>query len=233
MRRIRKSTEPLHFSTWKQQFLINSGREPVYSDIYGTDEYGKLKKELLEEQGYICCYCEKRIGGNSMRDCTIEHFMPRNPDPNCLSGDEYTRCVNAQLQYENLFASCKGMEQVSLDHCNHKKDNWFDFKYCVSPTSEQIEGIFGFRTNGKIFAEGSNLCAEKMKQHLNLDTYVLQEQRKTAYSTICEVEFDDVNILDDEYVYSVLDFYSEKDTDGKHEPFISMITYCIQNYILN
>ena len=46
-----------------------------------------------------------------------------------------------------------------------------------------------------------------MKQHLNLDTYVLQEQRKTAFSTIYEVEFDDVNILDDEYVYSVLDFY--------------------------
>lgn len=81
MRQIRKNPEPDHFFYWKMDYKSRNGREAVYDDLKGAQEYFLLKKNLLEEQGYICCYCEKRIGqeGN-LSDCDIEHFMPRHPD---------------------------------------------------------------------------------------------------------------------------------------------------------
>lgn len=108
MRQIRKNPEPDHFY-WKMDYKSRNGREAVYDDLKGTQEYFLLKKNLLEEQGYICCYCEKRIGqeGN-LSDCDIEHFMPRHPDSRTLSVQECAICKDAQLAYTNLFASCKG-----------------------------------------------------------------------------------------------------------------------------
>lgn len=152
MRQIKKKPEPAHFIKWKSDFKAANCRDAVYSDLFATHEYYHLKKSLLEEQGYICCYCEKKIGLNAnLRDCDIEHFMPRNPDHRFLSSIECKQCRDAQMDYTNLFVSCKGEDAYSADHCNHKKDNWFDFGKCISPTDDRIKGMFGFKLNGKIF----------------------------------------------------------------------------------
>lgn len=206
MRRIKKMPEPSHFRIWKQKFR--------------------------EEQGYICCYCEQRIGVKSANDCDIEHFMPRHPDKNRLSPKECEICSSAQLEYDNLLVSCKGEDAYSLDHCNHKKDNWFDFRLCVSPITEEIEGLFGYRTNGKIFAVGNDERAEEMKKRLNLDTYVLQNKRKAAYDAVIDMEFGDSDELwvDREYVAETIASYGERDSSGRYVQFCSMITYCLEHY---
>lgn len=231
MRKIQKKAAPGHFIKWKNDFRKNHGREPVYDDLIGTAEYVAVKKELLEEQGYICCYCEKEIGVRANNDCDIEHFMPRNPDKRMLTFDECRKCRDAQMDYDNLFVSCKGEEQYSLDHCNHKKDNWFDFQHCISPASEEVQGIFGFRVSGKMVALNGNPSAEEMIKHLNLNTYILQEQRKNAYDAVLEAEFDDDELIgDDIYLLETIAEYKEKDENGRHVPFCSMITYCLTNY---
>ncbi len=231
MHKIQKRAVPVHFLNWKASFLRNYGREPVYEDFIKTGEYIALKKELLEEQGYICCYCEKEIGVHGQNDCDIEHFMPRHPDRRFLSVQECAICRQAQLDYNNLLVSCKGNEKYSLDHCNHKKGNWFDFRYCISPVSGKTETMFGFRLSGKIFARDNDRGAEEMKNQLNLDTYVLREQRKKAYDAVLEAEFDEEELLEDEaYVQDTIAEYREKDENGRYVPFCSMITYCLANY---
>jgi hypothetical protein len=55
---------------------------------------GELDKFLLEEQGYICCYCGKRIPDNN--NFVREHFEDKN----------HNRAL--VFQYSNLFASCEG-----------------------------------------------------------------------------------------------------------------------------
>jgi uncharacterized protein (TIGR02646 family) len=232
MRRIRKRSEPVHFTNWKQTFRTVNGREPEYDDLHGTGEYGKLRRTLLQEQGYICCYCEKQIGVGTETDCDIEHFMPRHPDQRELTAAECKKCRDAQLDYTNMMVSCKGEEAYSVDHCNHKKDNWFDFRFCVSPVSEEIVGLFGYRPHGKIFAINNDQRAEEMKRHLNLDTYVLQEQRKAAFDTVLEQEFGDNDELwmDDQYIADTISFYNEMDDKGRYAPFCSMITYCLEHY---
>ena len=122
MRYIQKKAEPEFFKIWKQDFCQVYGNQPKYDDLKGTSTYVSLKKSLLEEQGYLCCYCEKRIGTNMYAtDCDIEHFMPRHPDKRYLTAVECAVCENAQLDYQNIMVSCKGEPQDWIAHCNHKK----------------------------------------------------------------------------------------------------------------
>lgn len=229
MRCIRKNPEPDHFVNWKRDFLKSNGREAAYDDLPKTEEYLRLKESLLKEQGYICCYCEKRIGRQKyLQDCDIEHFMPRHPDRKILSAAECQMCEDAQLDYRNLFASCKGEEAYSADHCNHKKDNWFHFQECISPADSRINGLFGFRLNGKIFVRGSE--GREMAKHLNLNSYVLQEQRKAAFLAVMEVEFEDEDLLGNgDYIEALIGDYDSMQ-NGEYAEFCSMIVYCLREY---
>ncbi len=209
MRQIKKNPEPNHFVNWKSNFRATNHRDAVYSDLYATREYYDLKKSLLEEQGYICCYCEKKIGrSTNLKDCDIEHFMPRNPDCSYLTSAECDRCRDAQMEYTNLFVSCKGESAYSIDHCNHKKDNWFDFEKCISPIDDRIKGMFGFRLDGKIFLK--NPLGSEMEKYLNLNSYILEEQRKAVLDTVLDIEFADEDLFaDKDYVEAVAGDYED------------------------
>ena len=227
MRQIKKSPEPGHFIKWKKDFKFSNGRDAEYEDLNGTNEYLLLKKSLVEEQGYICCYCEKRIGKQQyLTDCDIDHFRPRHPDSRVLSPKERKRCIDAQMDYANLFASCKGEIGESADHCNHKKDNWFSFRSCISPSDPRIGGVFGFGLDGRLFVKDP--AGQEMARHLNLNSYVLQEQRKAAFDAMMEVEFEDEDLLGDrEYVEAVIGDYESME-GGEYTEFCSMIVYCLR-----
>ena len=234
MHQIKKDTEPIDFTRWKNDFQTIYGRNPVYDDLKATTEYWILKKHLVEEQGYICCYCEREIGKLvSLTDCNVEHFKPRHPAKNLpLTPEQRQECIDAQLDYNNLYASCLGEKQYYTDHCNHKKDNWYDFEVCVLLTDSRINDLFGYRLSGKMFAIGSNAKAQEFLNHLNLDSYALREQRKNAYDAIIEEEFvEDELWRDREYIADTITYYRHKH-DGKYHPFCSMIAYCLEHYAL-
>ena len=56
--------------------------------------YKELKKVLLKDQGFICCYCGKRIFDD--HNTVIEHLIPKG------SNKDLT------LDFDNLLASCNG-----------------------------------------------------------------------------------------------------------------------------
>jgi hypothetical protein len=64
MKRIIKGSEPPCLLKYRQT------ASATYEDYRPKDP---LKKALLTEQGYICCYCMKRISEEKME---IEHFKP-------------------------------------------------------------------------------------------------------------------------------------------------------------
>lgn len=233
MHYIQKRAEPEFFKMWKQNFYRTNGGMPVYDDLKGTELYVRLKESLTEEQGYLCCYCEKYIGTRAYyTDCDIEHFMPRHPDKRYLNNAECLICESAQLDYSNMMASCKGEEQDWLNHCNHKKDNWYNFKTCISPTDEKIKSIFGYSTEGKMFPIDGNEFGSDMQKHLNLNSEILKRQRREAYLTVIEQEFDDDELLTDmEYISATIQEYNEMH-DGKYHEFSSMITYCLENFFI-
>lgn len=67
MKWIQKSDEPQEVLQWKQKFRNRHHRMADYSDLNDNLEIkGQLKASLLSEQGYICCYCSKRIGNEKL-----------------------------------------------------------------------------------------------------------------------------------------------------------------------
>ena len=74
-----------------------------------------VKLVLLNEQGCLCPFCEKRL---EIGTATIEHFQPQSIYP------------HLQLDYFNLFACCHV--------CNQKKDDHLIPSYIFDPRSDSF-----------------------------------------------------------------------------------------------
>ena len=70
-----------------------------YNSI-SADTKKELRESLIEEQGFVCCYCLKRIPENKMdlNHTKIEHFKCQKKYP------------HLDLEYSNLHLACKGKE---------------------------------------------------------------------------------------------------------------------------
>ncbi|MFY7788305.1 MAG: hypothetical protein ACOVQA_10570 [Thermoflexibacteraceae bacterium] len=106
MQPIHKNTPLIDLDEWVEHNLTpnnallalrncNSEKKAAFwwKKLSNTGVWGKLKNHLLQEQGFVCCYCGGRIGEHTME---IEHFYPK-------SNGVY---VGLMFTYENLFASC-------------------------------------------------------------------------------------------------------------------------------
>ena len=104
------------------------------------------------------------------------------------------------------------------------------FQACISPADPKIRGIFGFKLDGKMFAKDP--IGQEMARHINLNSYVLEEQRKAALDTVLDIEFENEDLLNDrDYMEAVVGDY-ESMQDGKFAEFCSMITYCLREYYI-
>ena len=116
MKHIVKQEEPQVFSDWKG--LSSMDWQPSY-DILSGPVKRVVKQALMAEQGYLCCYCERRL---AEEDSHIEHFRPQShpgTDP---------------LDFYNMLCSCQNRLKKGVPrHCGILKDNWFDENTLISP----------------------------------------------------------------------------------------------------
>ncbi len=112
MRKINKSHEPNGLCFHRSQPHADYDNIPPETK---TD----LKRSLLMEQGYLCCYCMDRVDITTMR---IEHWQ-------CQS-----RFSPRALDYTNLMAACSGNEGSSEreHHCDVQKK---DSDLCLNPSN--------------------------------------------------------------------------------------------------
>ena len=141
---IKKKSEPHSLTTYKKTINASFDNQPskVKED---------LRKSLLEEQGYICAYCTKRIEESA--DIKIEHYEARNR--------------TNELSYKNLLVVCKGNEGSSKERqtCDTKKGNRV---LHIDPQKiGDISTIF-FTRNGEV--KSTNLLFQKdLDEVLNLN----------------------------------------------------------------
>ena len=99
MRKISKNKEP---NAWLQYRLTSD------ATYQSTPE---LRQSLLEEQGYLCAYCMRRIPGkdsNSNEDSRIDHILSRSNNP------------DLSLSYSNMVICCPGAINSDF-HCDKSK----------------------------------------------------------------------------------------------------------------
>ena len=178
MKRIEKRPEPEAFEEWKSKEAVAG---LLHWDAMPSTARSALKRSLLEEQGYICCYCEQRVFEN---DSHIEHFRPR-------SKSEY---ADIEFDYSNLHASCQQQLQKGEPiHCGHLKDGWFEEGKLVCPLGADCEQRFMFTGNGEIFPRHEDDAAALTTiKRLGLDIPKIRDLRSAAIEALCEDSAEDV-----------------------------------------
>lgn len=220
MRRIRKNAAPQWFEDWKTAFLKDNGREATYKQDFAKDKTRtyRLRKSLMKEQGYICCYCMGRIT-EGMRDLHNEHFWPQNYFP------------KRDMDYSNLFASCGGNpDPLYADYCGHRKNDWYSDEMMI-PTDPAIESMFEYRLDGTVAAKAASpykKIAQEMIENFGLNSYHLVRNRKTA---IQESElFDELGDYDSDDFRYFMDYYDQMH-NGEYIPYCQAIIDCMQREV--
>lgn len=148
-------SEPESFIEWKKKNKINS-----WSDFSKTEEYQKIRNELILHQDKMCCYCE--IALINEYDAHIEHLKDRDKFP------------NNSFDFHNFLASCK-----HNDSCGHKKRNGY-FSEMVTPFCPDCQSRFTYTANGKIIPANENdEIAERTIDLLGLNCKRLKDRRKS------------------------------------------------------
>ena len=140
----------------------------------------ELVDALLEEQGYICAYCMRRIphkdrlykkdGINYVltdEDHRVEHIQSReNHD-------------DKKLDYSNMVICCPG-HIGSEEHCDRLKGSK-DISF--TPLDANFIATLSYKMDGEIVSSNEQYNKE-INEVLNLNTPILKENRKNTWEAV-------------------------------------------------
>lgn len=204
MKHIVKQSEPPVFSEWKA--MASDDWKPDYDDNFSGSVKRVVKKSLMAEQGYICCYCERRLTGN---DSHIEHFKPQS-DPDVDS-----------LDYSNMLCSCQNrLKKGEPRHCGNLKGDWFDEKHLISPFNSSCEQRFIYTANGGIRpGNEDDKAAFTTMKNLGLDIPKLTDLRAKAIEPFLEAD------LTSDELKAFVTGYLQMTEEGMFGEFYTTILY--------
>ena len=194
--------------------LVLHKRTPNHN--YGNyNDKDTLRLKLLQEQGYLCCYCMRRIQIPKEDKMKIEHFRAFS----IYNGtDGYP---DLTLDYMNLLGSCKGSEHTGKSekyHCDKTKAN---LECPICPTNSLDMESIRFYSDGFIKYTNDVTLNEKIEKVLHLNRSDLKEERKRIWKAAEDYlkkknTKADINRLLKKYANPV---------DGKLEPFCQVSVY--------
>ncbi len=197
MKYIQKGIEPQELMDWKSR--ENDDWQPDY-DSMGGQLKNIVKESLMQEQGYLCCYCERRL---TLNDSHIEHFVPQSNadiDP---------------LDYSNILCSCQNrLNRGEPRHCGNLKEDWFDSELLISPLDPKCENKFSFKADGKIKpADTDDKAAYTTIKKLGLNIPKLNDLRKKVIEPFID------GILSEQELQIFVTKYLEPDSKGAFGEF--------------
>jgi uncharacterized protein (TIGR02646 family) len=208
---IKKSEEPESFTVWKN--LANEDWQPSWEN-FSKPQKTYVHDSLLQEQGFICCYCGRRINTD---DSHLEHLKPRTTYP------------QSALEYTNILASCqKDTVRKEPLHCGKIKDKWYDDNLMISPLDVNCAEFFRYTDDGQILATNNSekqLAAETTIDKLALNIDKLKNLRAKSIEPILEI----INTITEEERQNLIIGFSETNSKGYYEEFCAAIIYLLKN----
>jgi uncharacterized protein (TIGR02646 family) len=202
MKHIVKQHEPREFAEWKA--LANEDWIPTYAELSGAPKRS-LKHALMKDQGFLCCYCERRL---TDADSHIEHYRPQN-DP-----------LVDPLDFTNLLCSCQNnLKKGDPRHCGNLKEDWFDPDLLISPLDPDCEKRLTFTGDGEIRpARKDDMAARETIERLGLGIPKLNDLRAKAIEPFLEE-----SLTTQEVRKFVTGYLQQPGPDGKLGEFWSTI----------
>jgi uncharacterized protein (TIGR02646 family) len=171
MRHVIKTAPPPSFVTWLE--AQRAAEAELSWNALPTVEKAALHARLLEDQGYLCCYCEQRI---DLERSHVEHLIP---------GEKASD--RGALDFANLYASCGRAGRYIPNHCGpHKEDD----RIQITPAMSDSRAYFAFLPNGAMAARHTippdeRRDAVRTIKTLNLDApYDLRAMRQKAMDEV-------------------------------------------------
>ena len=220
MKRIRKGSEPTALTEWKA--LANDAWQPSWDKFSGSPKRA-THRQLLQEQGYVCCYCGQQIKapedrGTAVETSHIEHLHPRSTHE------------DLRLDYGNMLASCLGKVPKGAPlHCGQQKGSWFT-ENMVHPLRDDCESRLIYTADGRVHpADATDSAASETIQHLALDIGKLRKLRAAEIDAFLEpVLADEVEI---EVLTEQLEKLAEMDRDGRYAPFYFAVIQVLHGFL--
>jgi len=246
MRYIKKQdNEPECLTKFKQTLLDWKRRDdPIWEisqlnwDEFQNPDKALLHDVLLKEQGYICCYCGRRI---SKDNSLIEHLKPKSKSSNISYADLI-------LTYHNLLASCKGYSEeqeseykeklkqdrdtspLSEEHCGPKKGDWYHDDKMVSPLMQNCTEYFRYTGVGEIRATTDELMqntAQETITRLGLNNPNLEKSRKNTIQRILKLVRDQK--FSSQNIQKLIQGYDKQDAQGEYIRFCAAVLHVLKS----
>lgn len=211
MKHIHKGSAPDCLKEWIASSSENC--QATYADMPQGIK-NTVKAALMTEQGWLCCYCERRL---TDEDSHIEHFCPQSyPDVD-------------PLDFSNMLCSCQNqLKKGEPRHCGHRKEKWFDPDLLISPLQPDCESRFAFTGRGEIMpANKEDRAASETIAKLGLNIRKLQDMRKNAIEPFLD---EHLNIED---LRKFVTAYLNRDKNGEFGQFHTTIRYLFGDLITN
>lgn len=198
MRKIVKKQEP---RSWTEFRLADPNRE--------YERTSELAEALLNEQKYVCAYCETRI---SLEKSRIEHIKARSIYP------------DLQLDYTNMVICCEGGTKNGEIHCDNAKGNKeVSFDLFGDALFESIS----YSVSGEIKSSNSDWSRE-INDVLNLNTTLIKRNRVQAFKAI-QSNLRGLSLTEKRRsIKAYKDKIKQGDAEGKYPPYGSYILYMLE-----
>lgn len=201
MRKIDKNPEPKEWI----EYRLTPG-----VDYKATPE---LRKSLLEEQGYICAYCMRRIpvtDTNSKETSRIDHLLCRGKHD------------DKKLNYTNMAICCPGTINDKF-HCDKsKKENDITFDLY----SDHFPTTLSYQSKDARISSSDIEYDRQINELLNLNNTLLMANRHaTIKGVICYLNNKGWTVPN---ISRMIQFWNNKDTEGKFQEYSGMIVWFLK-----
>lgn len=201
MRKINKNPEPKEWLEYRSTPGVDYQSIPA------------LRRALLEEQGYICAYCMRRIPQrdyNSSEDSRIDHLLCREKHP------------HEKLSYSNMVICCPGAIDPHF-HCDKRKDaqditfNLFDQTF--------IDTLSYGTKDGEIKCSLPQYHRE-INEILNLNHPLLKKNRQyTLAGVLTQLGKKTWKVAD---IRKLIANWDTKDKEGKYKPYHAIVVWFLK-----
>lgn len=158
-----------------------SSRVIFEKHVKKLNSFNSMKDSLLADQGYVCCYCNRRI---SRKGFPVEHVIPKGIKKEWIG------------EYKNMLVSCQGGNPLPPappggvpftmttyePHCDHAKG---EDTIPVTPLMSDCEDRFVYKLSGKITEKNGDTDAKTTIGILNLNQRYLKIERRKEIRQRC------------------------------------------------
>ncbi|OOV29787.1 hypothetical protein BXU11_07945 [Flavobacterium sp. LM5] len=187
----------------------------ILYDNLGKREKVDLRNKLLKDQGYICCYCQKRLPHKFIVKSKIEHFLCQDKNP------------KLQLNFNNLFIACNGIGNNDVFTCDTKKANLDINSFDL--INSNITSKIKYTKNGAVFSDDQNIKND-IENILNLNDENLRKSRESVYKAIEQIK-KRCGLKKGNYSKKIEKSIRDciaKDANGKFQPFYGVSLYFLK-----